>query len=181
MIVRNRVNMAAGLAIQVILLGIWILNDPLEYRGPLPPGDSASWAESVIMALVMGGLGVAAMGVFWYPHVRIENESVMLYNPFSTVTLHKSAIAEIDTRTRHVRIRAADRWFRCWGLETSLWMQLTDNDKAWRSQFEPLVRVTGPDGSSAGEPSRQWRRPTRPEVVVGIGWLALLIVSMIYG
>ncbi|MER7243184.1 hypothetical protein [Kribbella sp. NPDC000426] len=181
LIVRNRVNMVAGLVIQAILLGIWILNDPLELWSSVPPSESATWAESVVMVLLMALVGIASMALFWYPHVQVEPARIVVYNPISTVIVPREAISEVDTTARHVRIRANGRMLRCWGLETSLWMQLTHNDKAWKLRIQPVANRTGTIESAADLPQRQWRRPSVPEVIVGGGWLVLLVVSMIYG
>src|SRR5262249_22241709 len=123
--VRNRVNMVAGIAVQVILLGIWFLNDPLEFQGPLPPGESATRAEAVIMALIMGLIGILSMAFFWYPTVPGGAGRIVCFHPASTLALQKAAISEVNTTARHVRLRVDGRWIRCWGLETSLWTQLT--------------------------------------------------------
>ena len=177
--VRNRVNMVAGIVVQVILLGIWFLNDPLEFQGPLPPGESATRGEAVIMALIMGLIGIFSMAFFWYPRVQVEADRIVVYNPASTVASQKAAISEVDTTARHVRLRVDGRWIRCWGLETSLWMQLTHNDRRWKSQVRPAIQPTASTVASAAAIDRRWKRPTPVEVAVAGVWLALLVLSVV--
>lgn len=175
---RHRTNRLAAPIVQVVLVGLWILGDPLALRGGLPADDALTTLQAVLITAAFGLAGVLAMAFGWYARVEVSLDTVVIRNPLHTIYLH-GGIQQVDTDARHVRIKADDHWYRCWGAETSLGMQLwqsrTSSSAKLRQALSPLYR------STSTPPKTSWRKPTVPEIVIAAGWISLTVFSALRG
>jgi hypothetical protein len=91
----------------------------------------------------------------------------------------RGGVEDVDLRSRHVRIKVGERWYRCWGAETSLGMQL------WRKRTSSSARLAGAMAlhrrPADAPPEITWRKPTRLEVGVLLFWSALVTFSALHG
>ncbi len=173
---RHRNNWIAAQVIQFLLFGLWLLNDPLQLRGPLPAGEGLTRPQAVAVPAAMGAAGLLAMAVGWYPRVEVTGEQVVVRNPLRTIDF-PSGVDAVDTRGRYVRVRGGGRWWRCWGLETSLLMQIRNSDRSSTRQFQSAVSARG-HGSRAVGVRVRWRRPTAAELLVLAFWAGLVAFSI---
>jgi hypothetical protein len=175
---RHRTNWVAAPGIQLILAGLWILNDPLQLRGPLPPVEALTSAQAVIVPLAMGLVGVGAMAFGWYPRVEVTDEAVLIRNPLRDVHI-RGRIDDVDLSARHVRLQAGGKWYRCWGAETSLSMRL------WRQKRSSsallAASLVGHRLQDSSDVTQRWRTPTVVESIVITFWLGLVIFSAVHG
>ena len=169
---RHKTNWVCAPIVQVLLAGVWVLGDPLSLRGPLPPGEALTTPQAVAIPAMMGIVGVAVMAYAWYPRVDVNDDTVVIRNPLRDVTIRGGA-EDVDLRSRHVRIKVSERWYRCWGAETSLGMQL------WRKRTSSSARLAGATAlhrrPADAPPQITWRKPTRLEVGVLLFWSALVL------
>lgn len=132
----------------------------------------------MLITAAFGLSGGLAMAFGWYARVEVSVGTVAIRNPLHTVHLH-GGIQQVDTDARHVRIKAADHWYRCWGAETSVGMQLwqsrTSSSAKLRQALASLYR------STSIPPTTSWRKPTVPETVVAIVWISLTVFSALHG
>jgi hypothetical protein len=175
---RHKTNRIAALALQVLMAGLWILNDPLLLRGPLPRAEALPTPAAVAVPAIMGVVGVVVMAYAWYSRVDVTDDEVVIRNPLKDIRIH-GGVDDVDLNSRHVRIRVAGKWYRCWGAETSLAMQL------WQKRSSSSAKLAGAivlhRRPADRPPEKVWRRPTRLEVVVLLFWTGLVVFSAIHG
>ena len=176
--IRNSANPLAGLAIPVIALAIWFLNDPLELQGPIPPEERGTPLDAALFTWGLGLVSVFALTMFWYPRVEVGWESVTIRNPLRTIEIPRAAIVRVDDAGRYVRIVTRTRSYRCAGLETSVAMRLR---RPGTTSTDRAMDALGHDAAESASPAevRTVRRPTALELAAFIAWASLGLVVLL--
>jgi hypothetical protein len=178
---RNRTNYVSGLILQFMMIGVWILTDPLELRGPLPPDQSFGLLGAAGVPLSLGLFATLALAVWWYPSVEVSDSVLIIRNPLKTHVIPRRDITAIDTSRTYTQVITEARSYRCASLENSLSMLIRQDPDATAGDLrEPTSSCRQhPDLGSATIASSSWRRPSTLEFVVVSGWIVLAIVSAI--
>jgi hypothetical protein len=174
---RHKTNWICAPIAQIILAGVWVLGDPLALRGPYPDGNLTA-PVAVFIPAAMGVVGVVTMAFAWYSRVDVTDDRVVIRNPLRDVTI-RGGVDAVDRRSRHVRIKVGERWYRCWGAETSLGMQLWQEHTSSSAQLAAALARHRREADAL--PKISWRKPSKLEVVVLVFWSALVIFSAIHG
>ncbi len=175
---RNRTNHIAGIVLQFMFAGLWVLNDPLQLRGDWPAGVAFGPVGAAVIALTLGCLAVIALAVWWYPRVEVRAQVLTILNPLRTVVIPRGRIQKVDDSGFLVRVQTDERTYRCAGLETSLAMMLSADPHSSTGRTLAAVQPTS-DRDLTAPVQVQWRRPTALEVTVGAAWLTLAVASLI--
>ena len=181
-VVRNRANYWSGLVIQIMLVGLLLLSDPLrlttEHDQSLPPEDRLMSPFWVLMIVALAVVSLFALAAYWYPRLEVTESTVTARNPLQTITVGRETVAGVRTAgLRHpvLMTRTREVSLRC--IEQSLGMRLRRGPRRIDQQLHDLFpwRDDVPSGSVA----TTWRRPTPFEIAVCCTWLVLLLVAVL--
>ncbi|WP_406054518.1 PH domain-containing protein [Kribbella sp. NBC_00889] len=172
---RNRTNRVSGLLLQFMLAGVWILTDPLELRGPLPPGESFGPLGAALVAVSLGACAEVALAVWWYPSVEVHDDHVTIRNLLKTHRVPRSEIVAVDTNRAYTQIVTTTRRYRCAALENSLSMTIRQRFDANTAALDRNTSLS--TGGSRLAATSSWRQPSRLELAVTAAWLLTAVVS----
>jgi hypothetical protein len=179
---RNRVNHWSGLVIQIMLVGLMLLSDPLrlttEHDQSLPPEDRLMSPFWVLMIVLLAVVSLFALAAFWYPSLEVTESTVTARNPLQTITVGRDTVAGVRTAgLRHPVLVSGTREVSLRCIEQSLGMRLRHGPHRIEQQLHDLFPWR--DDVVSGSVATTWRRPSQFEIAVCCTWLVLLLMAVL--
>lgn len=181
-VVRNRAIHWSGLIIQVMLVGLLLLTDPLRlttaHDQSLPPEDRLMSPFWVFTIVILAVVSLFALAAYWYPRLEVTESTVTARNPLKTITVERETVAGVRTAgLRHpvLMTRSREVSLRC--IEQSLGMRLRRSRHRIDQQLHDLFPWR--DDVPSGPVATTWRRPTPFEIAVCCAWLVLVLLAVL--
>ena len=164
---RNRVNFVSGWLLGFGLLGFVVWLDPLGVYSTWKDGGNGLTRENLEFVAFFFAVSAVGFLLFARPHVRLQQEHVLVCNILRDVSIPRDAIEAVDTTGDYVRIAAGGKQYTAAGLEQSNLSQWTGG--RFGSRAAEAMRADTPASAEQAVVVR-WRRPGASELVLLLLW-----------